>query len=140
MHTDQALTDVDESSAARAERAATSFRPHGGIWIHSHGNAEQLLKKRANGRAWKELLEVASRLPLIRYSGKSEKNPSLVYLQTCMNRMLDYVFGLQYGWSRQVNMPGGFARNNVDFYKRFALTCGSGWKWSLATPRAATPT
>jgi hypothetical protein len=89
------------------------------ILVYSHANAEEILKTRGGGRAFEEIEEFAVRLPLIQHAGKSD-NSSLIYLQTSMNRILDYALP-SYGWSRQVRQPGGFVSNIVDFYKFFAV-------------------
>jgi hypothetical protein len=90
-----------------------------GIRIHNHKNALEILQNRLSGLALKELAEFWHRMPLIRFEGKSEKTPSLEFLQTCMNPLINYVLKCHYGWHAQVDLPGGTKGNNIDFYKKF---------------------
>ena len=91
-----------------------------GIRVHNHNDALDILKTRCDGLALEELKEFWHRMPLIRFEGKSEKNASLEFLQTCMNPLINDVLKNHYGWHTQVDLPGGTKVNNFDFYKRFA--------------------
>jgi hypothetical protein len=86
------------------------------VLVYSHRGAREILEQRCEGRAFAELMEVVLSLPIVRHAGKAD-NPTYIYLQTCMNSLMNYVMCHHYGWQGEVNMPGGLVKNRVDFYK-----------------------